>query len=90
MLNTFEAKKLGIKACINKIGYDFCNKYADNSTSSWGEKDDKIVSCFVGINTDVSKEEKFLLTHEKNWDYFVHCDVNKETGEINFLDFKIP
>lgn len=34
MLTVKEAKKIGIRACIDAIGYEFCKKHADNSTSS--------------------------------------------------------
>lgn len=39
MLTVNEAKNIGIKACIEKIDYDFCRKYADNATSGYSEED---------------------------------------------------
>ena len=32
-----EAKDIGIKVCIEKIGYDFCRKYVDNAISGYSE-----------------------------------------------------
>ncbi len=48
MLTVVEAKKIGIQACMDKIGYDFCKKHADNGTTAYGE-DDGFVKCFLGL-----------------------------------------
>ena len=47
MLTFEEAKKIGIRACIDRIGYDFCLAHNENSTSAYGEVDG-IGKCFVG------------------------------------------
>ena len=48
MLTVNEAKNMGITACIEKIGYDFCRKHADNATSGYSEEEG-VVNCFVGV-----------------------------------------
>lgn len=96
MLTVIEAKKIGIRACIDKLGYDFCKKYADNSTSAWGEIEEGIVNCFVGFNTDpapicdINKVTKLILTHEKDWAYSACCNVYRATGDIEFIEIMTP
>lgn len=71
MLTFEEAKKVGIRACIDKIGYEFCKIHQDNSTSAYGE-DDGVAKCFVGINDappheyDIEKVEYLILTSKKD------------------------
>lgn len=95
MLTENEAKKIGIRACIDKIGYEFCKAHNDNSTSAYGVVDD-VMECFVGINDapaheyDIEKVEYLILTSKKDWPYFAHCDVDMTTGEITFGECKIP
>ena len=38
MLTVEEAKKIGIRACVEKIGYDFCKAHPDNGVSAYGEE----------------------------------------------------
>lgn len=95
MLTFEEAKKIGIKACIDKIGYEFCLAHKDNSTSAYGE-DDGIAKCFVGVSDapaheyNIEEVEYLILTHKADWPYFAHCDVDMATGEITFGECKIP
>ena len=55
MLTVIEAKNIGIKACIEKIGLDFCKEHADNATSGFSEENG-YVNCFVGISDKPVKE----------------------------------
>lgn len=95
MLTVEEAKKIGIRACINKIGYDFCKKHADNATSAYGEEDG-YVNCFVGVSDfpapecDITKVEQLILTSGKKWPYVASCNVYLEDGEIEFLEHRVP
>lgn len=96
MLTALEAKKIGIRACIEKLGYEFCKKYADNSTSAWGEEVEGIMNCFVGVSTepapvcDITKVDKLILTSGRKWPYAVSCNVNMNTGEIEFIEIRLP
>lgn len=91
MLTTNAVRKIGIRACIEKIGVDLCKKHADNATSAYGE-DGNIVYCFVGVidtpppDYDISKVTRLVLTHEKNWQYSAACEVDKVSGEVVFVD----
>ena len=95
MLTVDEAKNIGIKACVEKIGYDFCKKYADNSTSAYGEEDG-VVNCFVGVSDepekscDISEVDKLVLTSRNEWPYAARCYVSLSDGEIRFSEVRRP
>ena len=91
MLTTNEAKKIGIRACMEKIGLDICKKYADNVTSAYSEEDN-IVNCFVGVNDtpapdyDISRVTRLVLTSCGKWKYAARCHVDKVSGTVVFVD----
>ena len=95
MLTVEQAKKIGIRACIDKIGYEFCRKHNDNSTSSYGEVDG-IMKCFVGVSDqpageyDIEKVDHLILTSGKKWPYYAHCKVDMTSGVIEFGECRIP
>lgn len=95
MLTFEEAKKIGIRACVDKIGYEFCRAHNDNSTSAYGEIDGKM-ECFVGVSDepaheyDIEKIEHLILTSKNDWPYFAYCDVDMSTGEIEYGECRIP
>ena len=95
MLTVNEAKNIGIKACIEKIGYDFCRKYADNATSGYSEEDG-VVNCFVGVNDmpekqcDISEVDKLVLTSGIKWPYAARCNVSLSDGNIEFSEIRRP
>lgn len=95
MLTVTDAKKIGIRACMDKIGYDFCKKHADNGTSAYGE-DDGFVKCFVGVSDepapdyDIEKVDHLILTSGKKWPYYAYCRVEMASGEIEFGEYRIP
>ena len=95
MLTAKEAKEIGIRACIEKIGYEFCKKHNDNSTSAYGVVNG-VMECFVGVSDepareyDINKVEYLILTSKKDWPYYANCDVDMSTGEIAFGECKIP
>ena len=95
MLTVIEAKKIGIRACIDAIGYDFCKKHADNGTSAYGEHDG-IVYCFVGVSDeptpecDISKVDSLILTSVTEWPYSASCNVDMQDGQIEFLEIRRP
>lgn len=94
MLTIEEAKKIGIRACINMIGYDFCKEHADNATSAYGEEDG-YVNCFVGVSDsptpecDITKVDELILTSGKKWPYAAGCNVYLESEEIEFLEYRV-
>lgn len=95
MLSADEAKKIGIDACIEKLGFEFCKKHADNATSAYGE-DDGIMNCFVGVddspapNSDIKDVDELILTSMEEWPYYASCNVNMSNGKIQFLRCVLP
>ena len=91
MLTTNEAKKIGIRACMEKIGMDLCKKHADSATAAYSEED-HIVNCFVGVNDtptpdyDLSKVTRLVLTSCEKWKYSARCHVDKVTGTVTFVE----
>ena len=49
MLTVEEAKRIGIQACVKKIGYEFCKAHPDNGVSAYGEEREGFINCFVGV-----------------------------------------
>ncbi len=95
MLSFEEAKKIGIRACVDKIGYAFCRTHNDHSTSVYGEVNGKM-ECFIGVSDepepdyDIDKVDHLILTSGNDWPYYAHCKVDMTTGEIEYGECKIP
>jgi len=95
MLTVNEAKNIGIRACIEKIGLEFCKQHADNATSGFSEEDG-YVNCFVGVNDkpakqyDISEINKLVLTSGEKWPYAARCNVSLYDGNIEFSELRRP
>ena len=46
MMTALEARKKGIRACMEKIGYDFCFKNQDDACVSYGENTPGVMFCW--------------------------------------------
>ena len=96
MLTIEEAKKIGIRACVEKIGYEFCKAHPDHGVSAYGEEREGYINCFVGVSDepapacDISEVDELILTHENDWPYYASCDVSLQDGNIIFLECRIP
>ena len=92
MLDAKEARKIGIKACIDKIGAEFCKKYEANACTSYGQRDN-VMFCSVGIDDKpyITEErpEKLVLSAE-GFQYVASCNVDMESGKIDFLECITP
>ena len=92
MLTFEEAKKIGINACIDKLGRDFVREHRDNGVSCYGEEDG-IVSCYVGIDDKpciIDTSGPIVLDHESHFPYYANCYVNRTDGKITFGDSVLP
>ena len=97
MLLKEEAKKIGIMACIDAIGYDFCIAHEDYSVSSCGISD-RTMSCFVGVSdqpdptkhTSLDQLDTYTLTDGNSWPFYAFCDVDMENGNIVLGEVKKP
>lgn len=94
MLTMDEAKKKGMKACIEKLGYEFCKKHADNSVTAYG-KEDSYVFCYVGVDDSPAPDyslnkDVWILSEDNQFPYSASCNVSMEDGNITFLDCVLP
>ncbi|MBR4981587.1 MAG: hypothetical protein IKY94_03390 [Lachnospiraceae bacterium] len=95
MLTVNEAKNIGIRACIEKIGLEFCKQHADNATSGFSEEDG-YVNCFVGVNDkpakqyNISEVNKLVLTSGEKWPYAARCNVSLINGNVEFYELRRP
>lgn len=95
MLTAEEARKIGIKACIDKIGYEFCKKHADTAVCSYGEEDGEM-HCYVGVDDqpeqeyDMTDRKSLILDEDEYLPYFANCTVNLQDGAVAFLECCIP
>ena len=98
MLSVKKARNIGIDACIEKIGIDFFEKNKDNAVYSYGETEGYKVGCFVGVSDqpepdadEMFKDGYYLRTDSDcDWPYYADCDVDRKTGEIEFVEFVVP
>lgn len=89
MLSEKKAKKIGIRACIDKLGYDFCMKHKENAVSAYGMDENGKLECFVGVSDEpyVEPETPCLTSHYK-WPYAARCLVDLNTAEVEFIEFR--
>ena len=89
MISVSKARKIGINACIDRIGREICKNHADNSTSAYGRNGD-VVSCFVGVNDEPAPQinldevSTLVLSDLKGWKYAAACDVSLQDGSVHF------
>ena len=90
MITYEEARKIGIDACIDKLGREFVMKYRDTSSSAYGDRGGHAY-CFVGVRDkpDEKQEEGLTLTSNR-FPYIARCTVNYVDGEIEFLECVLP
>ena len=94
MLTVNEAKRVGNRACIDKLGRDFCVQHRDNAVFSWGE-DAGIVNCFLGVSDqpmgDLSTWKPMLDGgKDGGWPYFVIANVDMASEQISFPEYRTP
>lgn len=90
MLTVAEARKIGIKACMDKIGYDFCMSNKDNATTRYTEEEG-FVYCYVGVS-DKSPDtlQAGLLFTATKFPFSASCNVWLAGGKIDFLECHLP
>lgn len=91
MLTYEAARKIGVDACIDKLGRYFVMRYQDTSSSGFGDRGDHAF-CFVGVDDrpePVMKDEP-VLTSNGHFPYMARCNVRYSDGNIEFLDCILP
>lgn len=89
MLTVDVARKIGLNACIDKLGRDSVLAHKDTSTSAYGETDDAVF-CFVGVDTHSRPYGRLVLDNHSKFPYRVSCHVNLATGTTEFVECVIP
>ena len=94
MLTYEEAKRIGIDACVKKIGETFLTEHQDNSVYSCGDAED-YAFCYVGVSDLPPRKQKdgtLTLTSgpENRFPFGAACNVAYDTGEITFLECVLP
>lgn len=94
MLTIEEAKKLGVSACIDKLGRNFYEKFIDSSTTAYGDfSEDGVIFCYVGVNDQPKKNdhvESLILSSTNPIPYSASCNVQLSDGKIVFLECNLP
>ena len=90
MLTFEQAKKIGLDACIDRLGCGFFMKYRDASCPGYGDMEDRAY-CFMGVdNRETSDDDKLTLTSNNPFPYLVSCTVRYSDGTIEFLESVLP
>lgn len=92
MLTVKEAARIGINACIDKIGRDFVLANRDNGTSAYGENDG-LVFCYVGVDDKPYVPENpdiLILDNVSRFPYHASCNVSLTDGATTFMDYALP
>lgn len=90
MLNVEAARKIGIKACIDKLGRDFVMAHRDCATTAYGESEEGVY-CFVGVDDQHWDDNgALILDSHSEFPYRVSCNVNLFDGTPNFIECIVP
>ncbi len=93
MLSVNEARKIGINACIDKLGRDFVRKYKDSCVYAYGESEDGVY-CFVGVNDNPdcydNDTDVLILDSTSKFPYRVSCNVRLTDGAVTFIECVLP
>ena len=96
MLTVESARKIGVNACIDRLGRGFVQKYRDTSTASYttSADDNGNVFCFVGVDDKKTIRDHgpgvLVLDCVTKYPYFASCNVNIASEAIDFLEIKAP
>ncbi|MBO4953232.1 MAG: hypothetical protein J6C99_10055 [Lachnospiraceae bacterium] len=92
MLTRKEAQKIGINACIDKIGREFYEKNINFSSIAYGEVENGEF-CFVGVDnakTHSKYQDSLILSSRDPMPYRVSCKVLLKNGDIEFIEVETP
>ncbi len=94
MLTYAQAKKIGVNACLDKLGRDFVRRYENTSCAGYGEEDE-YAFCYAGVDdrTELPEENTDIILDDgkgTKFPYLASCNVWYEDGRIDFLDCVLP
>lgn len=91
MLSDKMARRIGINACIDKLGREFVLAHQDNATSTYGKTEEGMY-CYVGVS-DIplpEYEPGVLVLDSMPSPYHASCIVNLENGALTFKEVVRP
>lgn len=93
MLSVDDAKRIGINACIDKLGRSFVTDRQEYGTSGYGECEEGVY-CFVAVDDGPHKSKykdgQIVLDSITNFSYSAKCIVSLENGAVNFMECVLP
>ena len=92
MIDFETAKKIGIQACVDKIGIDYVRKYRETYTTAYGMDTETDAFCYVGVSDDPiqASAENGIVLEKSPFPYFASCNVNLNDGQVSFLECRTP
>lgn len=86
MISEDRAKRLGINACVEKLGREFVEAHKNSVVYAYGMNQD-VMYCFVGVDDRPQKRsDRLILDNVSKWPYQASCNVDLETETISFLE----
>ena len=92
MLSVEAAKKIGINACIEKLGREFVLAHKEYATSAYGESDDGVF-CFVGVDDSCksrNSDRVLILDSHSEFPYRASCNISLTDGTPHFIECVVP
>ena len=92
MLSVEAAKKIGINACIEKLGRDFVTAHKELATSAYGQNENNVF-CFVGVDDGTGSQNRsdlLILDSHSEFPYRVSCNISLTDGTPQFLECVVP
>ena len=91
MITYEKAKKIGVDACIDKLGRDFVMQHRESSSSAYGDRGDHVY-CFVGVDDspEDTSDNGLVLTSDSQFPYVARCTADYLDGHIEFLNCILP
>lgn len=92
MLTVEAAKKIGIHACIEKLGRGFVLAHREHATSAYGESENGVF-CFVGVDDDCKSQNRdgvLILDSHSEFPYRASCNISLTDGTPHFIECVVP
>ena len=91
MLTYEKARKIGIHACMEKLGRSFVEARRETACSGYGDRSDHVF-CFVGVDDRPIPEmgENLILDLNSEFPYMACCNVRYSDGHVDFLKCSLP
>lgn len=92
MLKLETARKIGMNACVDKLGRDFVSAHRNTVTSAYGENENGMF-CFVGVDVEqaaIVNGRSLVLDSHSKFQYRVSCNVDLNNGRPRFLECVLP